>query len=204
MFDVLALTNFHCCSWFSDLPTTAPPEVVSTSTVSHTDGTTTIATVPGSANDTTEVVPKAVPEATITTPSLHLPSTTSILIDSEMTTGNSNLSQHCKWMRFLSFFCIPVPHALVGDLTSCLSCRGVRCRHTLVHSRTHQLLSLGWDGCCHSSHLPCQGICISFYPRHMNSPESSHQPLPCTQCCLIPASVLQTVEWKILQVLHLF
>ncbi|XP_068879549.1 low-density lipoprotein receptor-related protein 8 isoform X2 [Aphelocoma coerulescens] len=66
------------------------PVVVSTTTA----GTTTITAAPGSANDTTEVVPKAVPEATITTPSLHLPSTTSILIDSEMTTGNSNLSQH--------------------------------------------------------------------------------------------------------------
>uniref|UniRef100_H0ZG60 LDL receptor related protein 8 n=1 Tax=Taeniopygia guttata TaxID=59729 RepID=H0ZG60_TAEGU len=78
---------------YKDLPTTATPAVVSTTTASRADGTTTIAAGPGSANDTTEVVPKAVPEATITTPS-HLPSTTSILIDSEMTTGNSNLSQH--------------------------------------------------------------------------------------------------------------
>lgn len=117
LFGVFALTKFHHCSWFSDLPTTATPVVVSTTAASRTEGTTTITAVPGTANDTTEVVPKAVPEATITTPSLHLPSTTSILIDSEMTTGNSNLSQHCKRMRFLSSFCITAPHALVGGLT---------------------------------------------------------------------------------------
>lgn len=157
--------------------------MVSTTTVSRAAGTTTIAAAPGSANDTTEVVPKAVPEATITTPSLHLPSTTSILVDSEMTTGNSNLSQHCKRMRFL--FPSSVSQLLMhwwetwanvwvaegsgagtawgtaGDISSSL------CRH------------LAYDGCCHSSHLACQGTCISFYPRHMKGPESSHQPLPC-------------------------
>lgn len=103
---VLTLTKFHCCSCFSDLPTASTTVLVSTTGASHTAGTTTIATVLGSANTTTEVIPKAVSEATITTPSFHLPSTTSILIDSEMTTGNSNLSQHCKRMRFLFSFSI--------------------------------------------------------------------------------------------------
>ncbi|KAJ7423947.1 Low-density lipoprotein receptor [Willisornis vidua] len=79
---------------YKDLPTTSAPALVSTTAVSRSAGTTTVTAVPGSASNTTEVTPKAVPEATITTPSLHLPSTTSILVDSEMTTGNSNLSQH--------------------------------------------------------------------------------------------------------------
>ncbi|XP_053929235.1 low-density lipoprotein receptor-related protein 8 isoform X4 [Cuculus canorus] len=77
---------------FKDLPTTSTAVLVSTTTASHNTGTT--ATVTGSASNTTEVVPKAVSEATVTTSSFNLPSTTSILIDSEMTTGNSNLSQH--------------------------------------------------------------------------------------------------------------
>ncbi|XP_050162795.1 low-density lipoprotein receptor-related protein 8 isoform X2 [Myiozetetes cayanensis] len=79
---------------YKDLPTTSAPVLVSTTTAAPSTGTTPITAVPGSARNTTEGIPKAVPEATITTPSLHLPSTTSILIDSEMTTGNSNLSQH--------------------------------------------------------------------------------------------------------------
>ncbi|XP_010285866.1 PREDICTED: low-density lipoprotein receptor-related protein 8-like [Phaethon lepturus] len=79
---------------YKDLPTASTTVLVSTTAASQTAGTTTIATVLGSANNTTEVVPKAVSEATITTPRFHLHSTTSILIDSEMTTGNSNLSQH--------------------------------------------------------------------------------------------------------------
>ncbi|KAK4820292.1 hypothetical protein QYF61_022862 [Mycteria americana] len=79
---------------YKDLPTTSTTVLVSTTAASRTATTTTIATVIGSANNTTEVIPKAVSEATITTPSFHSPSTTSIFIDSEMTTGNSNLSQH--------------------------------------------------------------------------------------------------------------
>ncbi|XP_027750517.1 low-density lipoprotein receptor-related protein 8 isoform X2 [Empidonax traillii] len=79
---------------YKDLPTTSAPVLVSTTTAPPSTGTTPITAVPGSARNTTEGIPRAVPEATITTPSLHLPSTTSILIDSEMTTGNSNLSQH--------------------------------------------------------------------------------------------------------------
>lgn len=127
--------------------------MVSTSTASRADGTTTTTAVPGSANDTTGVVPKAVPEATITTPSLHLPSTTSILIDSEMTTGNSNLSQHCKRMRFLSFSSITAPHALVADLTQCLNCRGVSAGTpwcTAGDISSSLCRHLGCDGCSNS------------------------------------------------------
>ncbi|KFO96443.1 Low-density lipoprotein receptor-related protein 8, partial [Calypte anna] len=96
-FDLLHLlttAKSHSCSCFSDLPTTSTTALVSTTPSSHAAGTTTVAAVTGSANTTTEVTPRAVSEATITTPSFPLPSTTSIFIDSEMTTGNSNLSQH--------------------------------------------------------------------------------------------------------------
>ncbi|XP_054690181.1 low-density lipoprotein receptor-related protein 8 isoform X2 [Grus americana] len=79
---------------YKDLPTTSTTVLASTTAASRTASTTTIATVIGSANNTAEVILKAVSEATITTPSFHLPSTTSILIDTEITTGNSNLSQH--------------------------------------------------------------------------------------------------------------
>uniref|UniRef100_A0A6G1RZZ6 LDL receptor related protein 8 n=1 Tax=Hypotaenidia okinawae TaxID=2861861 RepID=A0A6G1RZZ6_9GRUI len=79
---------------YKDLPTMSTTLVVSTTAASRSASTTTITAVAGSADNITEVIPKAVSEATITTPSFHLPSTTSILIDSEMTTGNSNLSQH--------------------------------------------------------------------------------------------------------------
>ncbi|XP_048800560.1 low-density lipoprotein receptor-related protein 8 isoform X1 [Lagopus muta] len=76
---------------YKDLPTTPATTVVPTTTASHPVTASTV-TVTGRANTTTAVVPRAVSEATTATPSSH--STTSILIDSEMTTGNSNLSQH--------------------------------------------------------------------------------------------------------------
>lgn len=94
------LTKFQCYSFFSDLPTTSTTVLVPTTATPHSTGTTTITAVLGSASNATNAIPKTVSEATITTPSFHLPSTTSILIDSEMTTGNSNLSQHCKRTRF--------------------------------------------------------------------------------------------------------
>lgn len=100
---VFIFTKFHVCFCFSDLPTTSATVLVSTTTASRTATASTM-TPAGSANTTTEVIPKAVSEATVTTSSFH--PTPSILIDSEMTTGNSNLSQHCKKMRFLFSFSI--------------------------------------------------------------------------------------------------
>ncbi|XP_064003469.1 low-density lipoprotein receptor-related protein 8 [Pogoniulus pusillus] len=79
---------------YKDLPTTSTTVLVPTTAAPRSTGTTTITAVLGSASNATNGIPKAVSEATITTPTFHLPSTTSILIDSEMTTGNSNLSQH--------------------------------------------------------------------------------------------------------------
>ncbi|XP_054021144.1 low-density lipoprotein receptor-related protein 8 [Dryobates pubescens] len=79
---------------YKDLPTTSPPVLVPTTAAPRSTGTTTITAVLGSASSTPATIPKAVSEATITSPGFRLPSTTSILIDSEMTTGNSNLSQH--------------------------------------------------------------------------------------------------------------
>ncbi|XP_068809290.1 low-density lipoprotein receptor-related protein 8 isoform X1 [Struthio camelus] len=81
---------------YKDLPATSATLLVSTTTASRTGTTptTAIATVIGRASNTTEVTLKTVSEATITIPSFRLPPTTSIIIESEITTGNSNLSQH--------------------------------------------------------------------------------------------------------------
>ncbi|XP_071897516.1 low-density lipoprotein receptor-related protein 8 isoform X2 [Anas platyrhynchos] len=76
---------------YKDLPTTSATVLVSKTTASRTTTASTM-TSAGSSNNTTEVIPRAVSEATVTTSSFH--PTPSILIDSEMTTGNSNLSQH--------------------------------------------------------------------------------------------------------------